>query len=811
MPLLAAAFACPGVGVGAQAPSGSNSGLSASSQSALEVQDILVTATRRSTSLQDVPMVVTPITDEDLQKFNITTFNDIATLSPGLQLSPANSRLGAVASLRGVGFTITTGSQPAVDIYFNETQLNAIVAFQSIYDIGQIEVLRGPQGTLRGAPAPTGAITIATRRPDLDEIGGMADATIAERGNLNLQSAINIPLLAGRAAVRLAGMYDKNDGGDISNPTTGAESDDRTRSARASVVLEPTNNLELFASYQYLRNKSESLTQVEGAGLGYNGPLIRGGDRLAVQEVTSPGRLTSHIVNWSAKLDLEDVTLSYIGGYQQSLGGSTRILGDQDAGNAIVDAAVGSSSRVPQKSRIHELRLDSSGEGRFWDFTLGAYSFVGSSKATRQTRFVSAFPGAYGDPATTSGPPRGPLNERYLLAFDLILPVETQSRSIFGSSTFHLPTGTDITVGARHIWFRDERNFSLAFRPSHVAVPLGFPTAGVCTSLGMEPSVYSTSCDATVELPARQQDAVRKQQAWVYNANVTHHLSDNTTVYANYGHSWRPPGSNQGTNVPDEVFWVDAEKSDNYEIGVKAEFLDRRVRLGAAVFQQDFKNFISRVANVPYLQGAGTPFATVGIDDVTINGDARVRGFEVEVFGQLTEHWTAQASLSYAKGRFKDANIPCRDSNFDGIADNGADPTVSEFENAGTVIAYCRSNGPISTLPEWSATLSSEYVWPIGQADAYLRGLATYYGTNKAAKPGEVFDDYVLLNVFAGAREIIPGLDISFFVKNVFNVTNTIDRTAPLTTFGLPTGYVSATYTPPRRVGATARYAFGGG
>lgn len=108
--------------------------------------EIVVTAQRRSENIQNVPVTVTAVTDQQVKDLRIFRIEDVQSLSPGLALE-SQGAFGAKAQLRGVGFDADSSGSPAVDIYYNETPVDANYAFQAIYDVGQIEVLRGPQGT----------------------------------------------------------------------------------------------------------------------------------------------------------------------------------------------------------------------------------------------------------------------------------------------------------------------------------------------------------------------------------------------------------------------------------------------------------------------------------------------------------------------------------------------------------------------------------------------------------------------------------------------------------------------------------------
>jgi iron complex outermembrane recepter protein len=135
------------------------------------IEEILVTATKRAERLQDVTSMVDVTRGETIEKMNFKTFSDIDQLSPGLSLTSQEPSVNAI-TLRGIGFNPNSASSPTVDVYFNEVSLDTNSAFKAMYDVGQIEVLRGPQGTLRGKTSPSGAITIASRKANLNETEG---------------------------------------------------------------------------------------------------------------------------------------------------------------------------------------------------------------------------------------------------------------------------------------------------------------------------------------------------------------------------------------------------------------------------------------------------------------------------------------------------------------------------------------------------------------------------------------------------------------------------------------------------------------
>src|SRR6202008_1744074 len=129
-------------------------------------------------------------TADSLQKLNIKQFQDVQYVVPGLSLSATSQGYSSSASLRGVTYDVSSGAQPTVALYLNDAPVQANSLFQSLFDIGQIEILKGPQGTTRGVSAPSGAITVTTHKPDLSEFGGYADVTMTDIHGRNAQGAI---------------------------------------------------------------------------------------------------------------------------------------------------------------------------------------------------------------------------------------------------------------------------------------------------------------------------------------------------------------------------------------------------------------------------------------------------------------------------------------------------------------------------------------------------------------------------------------------------------------------------------------------
>lgn len=356
--------------------------------------DIVVTATRDSRSLQDVAMQVNVASGEQLEKLNIFDVKDINQLSPGLDLNNNDPRKNTT-TLRGISFDPDQGTSPAVEVYYNEVPADAQTVYTAIYDIAQIEVLRGPQGLMRGLSAPAGQITIATRRPSFDTTEGYAQATATDRAGANVQGGVSLPF-SDKVAIRVAGMYDGNRVNHVRNITLGGHYGyNHTLSGRFTLGLKPNDDFSLYLTYQYLNSDAKSYGQVIGAGntpqrvysevFGTpkiflptsfgggpfatdtsvrSGPALTAGDYAAVSDGGYRIRNSTHIVDLGADYDLGPATLSFVGAHQFSKVVTNR---DQDLGNAVPGYIQKSFVVVPSKFDTQELRLHSDPkEGLGW-------------------------------------------------------------------------------------------------------------------------------------------------------------------------------------------------------------------------------------------------------------------------------------------------------------------------------------------------------------------------------------------------------------------------------------------------------------
>ncbi len=813
--------------------------------------DIIVSARRRDESLQEVPQTVNAVSSETIQKLRINNASDLMQVVSGLSIESSSSGSGGFGSssgIRGVPTFLNSNASPVVQFYLNDAPTGrGPEVTQSLFDIGQVEVLKGPQGTLRGRSAPTGAITITSRRPDLDEVGGYVNMSGSARGNINVQAAIGVPLIRDVLALRIAGVVDHNDADGVTSANYRADPYVKSEALRATLRFEPSSDFNATVMYQRLWRDSSTFTQIVGSGNGSNGPVIAADDRLGITDRPSESHAKTDFVVGQAELRFGGQKLSYVGSYRNS-----RSTGQtpQDVANVLRGVEYFQYTVTPAEEISQELRLSSEERiAGIFDYTIGAFYDRETSHPT--VNGVAQFlTGAFGRP----GAPvvQQPL-DRYTLKTNIAIDPVATEKSIFGSVTAHIGENTELSAGGRYIEYSRRDRYTLGLVGGFNALnnPTPIPAFGVpalpCAALGsLNPQlrgavaspIYTGSpsvCDLAIPSQTLQNvDRSTKYKPFIYNVSLSHKLSPDFMVYGNIGSAFRSAGPQIGITslttcctqiggpnlgTMDDLIFHGAEKSTTYEIGFKSTFFDRRARLNVALFKQKFDNFFFLTQSTRYLSvTTNLAGATVSSSEFTADANAKVEGIDVEAGFQITPHWNLDLGFTYSKAKLDNALIPCNDGNFDGVVDNIV-PTTQAFINAGTLVARCRSNESISRTPVWNLTAQSEYSARISDTmDGFLRGNFTYYPDNPNASQGIVIDKYSLLNLFAGVRSSDNAWEVSVFANNILNTQQvlSINPVAPVSSgnvagvFGAPaSGYQQIAYTPRREFGLLVRYAFG--
>jgi iron complex outermembrane receptor protein len=771
---------------------------SSAGEEGLTTTEIVVSARRREESLQDVPLVVNAVTAESLERLNIREGTEVQNLVPGLQLRIEPSGISAAGQLRGVQYDINTSAGPTVAFYLNDAPMDAGPLMLSLYDIGQIEVLRGPQGTLRGTATPSGSITFTTRKPNLEQAGMNLQGTATDTGLYNLNGAINVPIVQGIFGVRAAGVVDDSNGNRVRSIDSDADLRrpfGQTYSGRVIATLEPTDWLKLEGMYQTTKREARQYDQYASFSLAdpsapASPVLIRPKDRRSIQETARTINQRYEIFNWRGELRYGGQALIYQGSrFKLNFDGTTNV----DTANFIDGLDPLQTTHTNSRLTSHELRLQS--EQRVLgivDYVVGYYHTkqVAPTLVTIETPVL--LPPLFGGGVATVQPT------------DILTKGVVTEESFFGNLTVHLDDATQVSGGLRHV---------------HLKMPESFLTIG------------------SNNIPTA---SAKNDKKLIYSASIQHNFTPDLMIYASTGTSRRygPTIVNtsaiQRSSLMQSFIDLRPENSESYEIGIKSSWLDGRMVFNITGYYQKFKNYPYKISTPIYYQSSsfnGTTFepsidygaqfgASVPVD---------VKGVEAELAWKVSPNFNFNILASYSDAKIKNGLIPCNDLNGDGVPDViTAAPTLADLQAAyGTdYIGSCRVSQRSSVQAPFSATVQAEYRQPIsGKLDGFVRGLFNYYGSSQV-EPINDFDNldaYGLLNLYAGIRDSDGGWELNFYAKNVFDVIRTTSFLPPAATAyqelnSTFTSTVGKSYTgtysiiqttPPREFGVNLRIAIG--
>lgn len=776
--------------------------------------EIIVTATRQSQKLQDVAMTVNVATGEQLEKFKIFDVKDVQQLAPGLELTNVSGR-NNTTTLRGISFDPDQGTSPAVQVYLNEIPTDAQTVYTAIYDVQQIEVLRGPQGLLRGLSAPAGAITIATRRPSFEKPEGYAQITGTTRAGYNAQMGASLPF-SDTFAIRVAALVDGNRLNNVYNVTRKERSKSTTESARITLGWKPTDNFTGYLTYQYLEADNRQFQQVIGAGntpysqyftipvpgvgdlpallagvfvpdtTARSGPALTTDDYASVQDGAFRNINKSHIVNLNLDYDLGPATIAFVGAHQFS---RLDIQRDLDVTNALPGYVQYSDVVTPYKVDTAELRLTSNNsEGLGWG--LGAF-YTKQTGTTVVNQDASQFWYAVSPNAQVNLP---------FAAIGLPIPGFTPFTL---PNTLGIATRVNVPVNNQTWSF----NANLRYRSGPLSIEGGVRYSIIksvqTTQLTLSGAVNSGPTE--IIPPALQRNTNKPVTGGV---NISYEITPNLNVFAAYGHSLR--AGSTGVAVPagisNDLIRTNPEKSDSFEGGIKGTMFDRRVSYSLSGYYQKIDNFLSRFTDIYYNAPANQP--ATGFFDFNYNADATIKGVEASFDGRVSDNWDLGVSAAYTKARFDNARVPCTDFAGTGVPNRNGTPKVTGTGN----VSYCVANGRLAEVPDFSVTANTELRLPMGSVTPFVRALFTYRPGFDSERAQYTYQSRELLNMFLGVRTDDGKWEFDVFARNLLDqrrITNrglgngTVDSLIAGT---FNSGFRQVSLTNPREFGATLKF-----
>lgn len=690
--------------------------------SSLILEETIVTAQKRTESLADTPLTVNVMTGDQIGELGSFGFSDLANMTAGLSIG-GNSFSADIAT-RGLGTDLNAATSPRVSTYFDGTFVaNARLLFSGMFDLQQVELLRGPQGTLYGRSSPAGAITMRSSNPNLQHTDGYFRQSFTDRSGSNTQLGVSIPLIDNKLGLRIAGLYDTNEQADVENITLNRNLESDTTGLRAVIYWAPTDRFDLRVSYNDIEDKVDLFTVVEGNG-------IQGKDRIAVADFKSD--YTSDSKVWIAEANYtfsNDWVATAVYSHQEN---NVRERFDGDG------SEVSSRSQdvyAPSDDEIYEIRLASQ-ENEFWNWNVGIYGHESSSVTTVDAEtFVVDSEAPFPLRAETTGP----------------ADLHAEFKAYFIHNVFNFSDTDIVTLGVR---YNDvERR---ARQPFVTDVYLLVPgTEGVL--------VDEIRFDGI--LPDDQEQSF---DAFTGTLKYQRYFAEDVMGYASYDIGWRDGSTTIASGpIPPEFGGFDSEDSTNFELGVKWGFWEGRGLLNVALYYQIYENFHFEARGVEH----NTPLGVVSQSNAVVNvPEVEVYGFDSDISVLISQHWNLTAALSYNSTEFTEASdVPCTTGEPLPPGDWSFNTCDLEGERAGG-------------LPQWSFNFITEYWGDFSRLDSewYVRGLLNseteYYSTSFQ----EDLDGYTTLDLFMGLRAANGSWDVSLWVKNL------TDETALLNTERLP-------------------------
>jgi iron complex outermembrane receptor protein len=551
----------------------------------VSLQEIVVTATKRSESLQDVPVAVTAYSGELIRSLAIADIEGLAVQTPSFAFSKAGGE--AQIYIRGVGTNIFgIGADPSVAVNLDGVYLGRTnMGLTQFLDIDRVEILRGPQGTLYGRNATGGAINLVSRMPTR-ELEGYVTAGFGEFDRTEFQAAVGGPL-DDQWAFRIAGRYLKDDGytEDLDPRGSNKLDDNDIKSFRGILQFTPNDAVTatLIGEYTEFSNDNTSVIPRDDLGLAETlGAVPTGSIHKERNDLPTFFDWDSSGVTLNIGWDLGGgVSLTSITGWKNY---NSDFLFNTDGTEIDITR---SNFKYDTDQWSQELRLDISTSDR-WQLLLGAYYFGEDKK------------GGLGLVRASLAPQRS-----------FIIPSEnnTDAWAVFAEATFNLSDKLSLIAGVRYS-DEEKEDFS-AFGLSFDV--LGLETPGPVIPIGA-PRITSDSWDA-----------------WTPKLGIDYRWSEDVLIYGSATRGFKSGGYNslQPSNpaYDPEYIWA-------YEAGIKSQFADDRIRLNGAIFYYDYTDLqVSTFLN--------------NLTFITNAAAATVMGVELELLARPTEQLELGLAVSY--------------------------------------------------------------------------------------------------------------------------------------------------------------------
>jgi iron complex outermembrane recepter protein len=674
-------------------------------------EPIIVTATLRAMDVQDIPLAVTAVAPEALEREGVSDIKTLSSISPSFNIQSSQTETqGTSIKIRGVGTTgNNTGLESSVGVFIDGVyQSRPGVALGDLVDLERLEILRGPQGTLFGRNTSAGALNITTKRANLSEFEGFANASYGNYDFINLQGGVSVPLVQDVAAFRLSGTYRKRDG--FLKSSTGATSNNRDRyMIRGQLYIEPNADvsIRLLADYSKVDENCCDAVIVRETELApfaaFHGLTSDGVDqfgRPALQNLATNGQLfVNGAEQWGVsgelKWDFGAAKLTYIGSYRNFESNSTQ---ESDfVSLAIFTTGAGGQNSRPGilptgntiKTMTHELRLQGTAFNDSFDWLIGGFYSTEDIEELQSMTFGADyqransafnFANALGvNPLfafTALGNGGIPVNSNGSYAENLFSQ-DAKSFSVFTHNVINFTDKLSLTLGARYVDETKDASFDqLASSNGACQASTNGVLSGAFTGAGLPGAVQSgivglncfpfaapvtLTAPAAVGgglasrfLPVPREWANRfKDNEITYTAQVGYKPNEDLLLYAGYSHGFKSGGFNldpTAANLTNSTAVLTTGAAPVYADprfeSEKVDQIEVGVKATFGPIKANLALFDMKMSDFQVLEFTGVQFLTFNVNS------ARSTGAELELFGDFGNYMKGNLALTYADARY---------------------------------------------------------------------------------------------------------------------------------------------------------------
>ena len=725
----------------ALAVSASTLALMATAPAFAQVQEIIVTAQKVEENVQDVPIAIAAVSGERLEQAGVNSLENISVVVPSVTFRKGTTSANSAIVMRGVGtITFSVAAEPSVSTVVDGIVLSRSgQAFIDLVDIERLEVLRGPQGTLFGKNASAGLVNIVSKGGS-DTFEAEAIAEYFEGSEYRMRAAIAGPL-AENLTARVTGFYGSFDG-NITN-INGNQNRDVNGYEHYGVrgifdYSSGSTDLRLIADY--FKANDDCCADVTGvsrgavldAELNLPGGSVLGEDqRFVNHNLVTETRDRQWSLTGSGDFALgETHTLSVVMGYRNWFNREIR-EGDFLPRALVGTAQLHDNGVVRTEQYSIEARVASDQSQPFF-YQVGAFAWQSDNTQDFTRRDITCASSTLPIDPLTGGRPcnvSDTVNTLFPTATSFS-DVSSKNLALFGQATYRFTDQFSLTGGLRYTW--DDLEFVHTRAPG-VNATNGAPATG--------PGVSGNPAGGTV---ASGGNGTNTSAGSTSNGNLSGRAAlqfeptEDVMLYGSYTRGYKGPAFNVFFNhtAPTNAIPIDEELSDAFEIGIKSQFLDRRVQLNVAAFTVEYDGF--QANNFVLLNGAV-------VSNLTNAGTVSSEGFEADLIVAPVDGLTFRASAAYADAKVKEFN-----------------------PNPGTNAPDARNGTRLPLAPEFVYTVGAEYEADLGVAQMYLntdfRHTSSQFSDLGESGP---IDAYGVWNASIGFSDAADNYRLTFHARNI--------------------------------------------